>query len=557
MKAGPFAGSLRRPDETLSDAQAGVTLGLESVPDGMASAVLSGVDPVFGLHAAMVSLIVGGLRTSTELMSVTTTSAMAVAVGAALGPLAGQARIDALFLLTLLIGGMMLLFGLLRLGALVRFLSHEAMAGFLTGIGVLIIFSQIPTIIGVGTGESHVILAGVDGLLHIGQADPATLFVGIGTIAMILLLGRTRMKNLSMVASVVAMSALAAVLGTGVPAVADIGSIGSVLPSPVLPDLSLLTPDLVAWAFFISIVGLAQGAGIAQTSPNQRGKRSEPSRDFTAQGMANIASGFLQGMPTGGSISASVLVKAAGARTRLANILAGVSILLMLLFLGQWVLQLALPALAGLLVVAGMQVIRPDRLVKIWRTNYEARTVMVLTFAATIVLPIIYAIIASVLLSAILFVYKSSLQVRVIEVVPLPGGSFSERRAPTHLPSEKVTILDFHGSLFYAGAWTVERHLPRPEGSYRAVVVLRLHGHTEIGSTFVEVMERYSRALRESGGRLMVAGAGRHVMRQLERTGTIGGLGRENIFPEGEVLEDAIFAAFKTGQRWIEERGKG
>jgi SulP family sulfate permease len=151
-----------------------------------------------------------------------------------------------------------------------------------------------------------------------------------------------------------------------------------------------------------------------------------------------------------------------------------------------------------------------------------------------------------------MFVYKSSLQVSVIEVVPLEGGGFLERKAHARLPSRKVTILDIHGSLFYAGAWTMERRLPRVEGLAGAVVVFRLHGHNEIGSTFIDVVERYSRDLYEHGGKLMIAGAGRRVMAQLRQTGVVDDLGPENVIEEGEVLEDAIYQAYEAGSRWIE-----
>jgi SulP family sulfate permease len=121
------------------DAVAGLTGAIGSVPDGMASGVLAGVSPIYGLYASMIGPIVGGISASTQLMLVTTTSAAAIAAGQSLGGLDGEDRIASLFLLTLLIGAFQVAAGLLRLGSLTRFVSHSVMTGFLTGIAVLIV----------------------------------------------------------------------------------------------------------------------------------------------------------------------------------------------------------------------------------------------------------------------------------------------------------------------------------------------------------------------------------------------------------------------------------
>src|SRR5690349_2344554 len=134
--------SLRR------DAIAGLNSAVSSVPDGMASGILVGVNPIYGLYACMVGPVAGAIFSSTQLMIIATTSAASLSAGQALGNLRGNARDNALFLMVVLIGAMQVLFGLLGTGRLTRFVSYSVMTGFFIGIAVLTILSQLPTISG-------------------------------------------------------------------------------------------------------------------------------------------------------------------------------------------------------------------------------------------------------------------------------------------------------------------------------------------------------------------------------------------------------------------------
>src|SRR5215218_7853317 len=147
----PGSKSLRR------DAIAGLNSAVSSVPDGMASGILVGVNPIYGLYACMMGPIAGALFSSTQLMIIATTSAASLSVGQALGGLSSPARDNALFVMVLLIGAFQILFGLLRLGRLARFVSYSVMTGFLTGIAVLTVLSQLPTVTGYeATGSNRV-----------------------------------------------------------------------------------------------------------------------------------------------------------------------------------------------------------------------------------------------------------------------------------------------------------------------------------------------------------------------------------------------------------------
>ncbi len=233
-----------------------------------------------------------------------------------------------------------------------------------------------------------------DTLLSPGMLHWPSVAVGLATIGAVLALERTRVGALGLVVAVVATSAVVYVFGlSGVVVLDDLGVAVDGLPTPVWPDVSA-TPDLILPAVALAVVALVQGAGISANFVNPDGRPSDPSRDFAGQGAANVASGFLQGMPVGGSLSASALSKAAGARSRQAPLIAGLVMVVVIVALGGVIAQVAMPALAGLLILIGVRTVTPSDMRSVWRTGIVQRVVLVVTFVSTMVIPLQYAVLA-------------------------------------------------------------------------------------------------------------------------------------------------------------------
>ncbi len=211
-----------RNADLVPDALAAIPRAVASVPDGMAASVLAGVDPIFGLYASMVGPILGGLFSSSVLMVVTATSASALAASSALAATPSADRASALFLLTLMAGGVMLVAGLLRLGRYTRFVANSVMLGFLTGIAANILFSQIPGLTGVEATGANATGKALDVLLHPGRIDVTTLLVGLSTIALLAWGSRTRLRPFAALAALAIPSIVVAAAGlTSVATVGD------------------------------------------------------------------------------------------------------------------------------------------------------------------------------------------------------------------------------------------------------------------------------------------------------------------------------------------------
>ena len=184
-------------------------------------------------------------------------------------------------------------------------------------------------------------------------------------------------------------------------------------------------------------MGLVQGAAISASYPNPDGSYPDASRDFVGQGAANIIAGVFQGMPVGGSMSASALNKAAGARSRQALVIASVVMAVVIVAFAGLVGHVAMPALAGLLILIGFRTIKPADLQSVWKTGTVQKTVLLTTFVLTMVIPLQYAVLAGVGLSVILHVVRQSNQITIKRWQIDPGGYRHRDRPAGPAPGQR------------------------------------------------------------------------------------------------------------------------
>jgi SulP family sulfate permease len=537
------------------DGIAGLNLAVANVPDGLANGALVGVNPIFGLYATMMGPIVGGLFSSSQLMVITTTAAASLTASQALTGIPEASRAEAMVVMVILVGVFQLLLGLLRLGRLARFVSYSVTTGLLTGISVLLILSQLPAMTGRTAAGPNKVAQTLDLLSHPGQLDPYALATGSIALLLAILLPRTGLRYAGRMAAVVAASGLAALLSLdSVRTVGDIGTITAGFPTPAVPSFASML-GVVTGALSVAVVTLVQGVGVSQTVPNLDGTRTSISRDFVAQGLANVASGLFRGLPVGGSLSSTALTVLSGAVSRWAAILGGLFMAVLLLLAPGLVAHVAMPALAALLILAGASSLKYREFLVVWRTGWPSRLAGVTTFFCTLLLPIQAAVGIGMVLAALLHMNESASDISVVELVPRPDGRVEERAAPAALAPGQVTVLDIYGHLFYAGARTLEQFLPEPRGAAGPAVVLRLRGRSSLGATLIDVLVRYAGTLDRVRGRLYLAGLGPTALQQLARAGALAPAGKIHAFPATAARGESTDQARADAERWLEGRG--
>jgi len=547
-----LAARVRRGRPSRSDAVAGLVLGVQSVPDGLATGLLAGVSPLSGLYAYMVGSVAGAVFASSTFMVVQGTGAMSMVIADVPAVHDAPDAARALFTLSVLTGVVMLAAGLLKLGSVLRFVSNAVMVGFINAVGVNIVLGQLANLTGYSADGPNRVVRAVNTVLSPADLHWQSVAIGFATIALILLFERTPVGALGLVVAVILTSAAAYFLGwSRVATLRDLGVDVDSLPTPTWPDLGAV-PSLIIPALSLAFVGLVQGAGISANFVNPDGSYPDASRDFAGQGAANVASGLLQGMPVGGSVSASSINKAAGARTRWAPIFAGLVMAVVIVAFGDVVGYLAMPALAGLLILIGIRTVKPADLASVWRTGLVQKVVMSTTFVLTMLIPLQYAVLAGVGLSVVLHVVRQSNQVSIRRRVWDDDGHVVEVDPPAELGSREVVVLQPYGSLFFAAAPTFEAALPKvTEASRRSVVILRLRGRSDLGTTFMDVLRRYALSLQAGGSRLVIVSANERIQEQLATTGITEVIGADAVYPGDERVGATLRRARDDALAWV------
>lgn len=546
---------------TRQDAVSGFATGLFSIPEGMAYASIGGFAAPLGLWSGVVPTIVGSVFARTVLMVTTLTSAIAlssrsVLSGAGLDP--GDA--GALATLTVLVGVVMLIMGLLRLGAVMSFVSTAVMTGFTTGIAVQILTGVIKDVTAY-TPRAHNTLGKVVGAAeHVGSWDGTTLVVSLATVAAWAAMRLIRpLENYATLIALVLVSLACAILDPDIELVGDIASIPHSLPPVSAPDPAAV-PDLAFGAIAIALVALAQAAGISTAVANPDGSRPDASTDFRAQGLANIAGGLFSALPTGGSLSRTGVATSAGARTRWSGIFAGLWLAIIVLAVGPVAGHIPMAVIGGLMLVVGGEILagRLDDIALVLRTSLLSSTAMVVTFLATTQLPLQQAIFIGAGLSIVLYAAESAGRARLVELTRDEAGGWVIGDAPAILPSGRTTVLHYLGAGFFAEVNRLEDSWPDISETTDAAVVLSLRDSAGIPSaTFLRALQRASLRMRTRGIRLVLCGVSPEYVALLDRTGTLDTLGHDCVVEATPQLTGAIGEAYEVAERHRTGRADG
>ncbi|MFB7419816.1 SulP family inorganic anion transporter [Streptomyces sp. NPDC056210] len=560
---GPAAGTcgggpaFGRP--TPRDVTSGLVTGLFSIPEGMAYASIGGFAAPLGLWSGVVPTIVASACARSVLMVTTLTSAIAlssqsVLTAAGLDP----HDLGALATLTVLVGVAMLVMALLKLGSVMSFISTAVMTGFTTGIALQIVTGVIKDATGY-TSTQHNTLAKIgDSFAHIGEWNSATVLVALATVAAWAALRSVkRLEAYATLLALLLVSVVCAIVQPDVELVKDIATVPRSLPPFSPPDLATI-PSLATGALAIALVALAQAAGISAAVANPDGSRPDASKDFGAQGLANLAGGFFSALPTGGSLSRTGVATSAGSQTRWSGIFAGIWLAVLVLLLGPLAGHIPMAVIGGLLLVIGGELIagRIADIALVMRTSWLSATAMAVTFLATTQLPLQYAIFIGAGLSILLYCVAVSRRARFLELTPDGSGGWLIDDAPSAIPSGRTTVLHYLGGGFFAEVNRLTDEWPDTRDTRNAAVVLSLRGSAGIPSaTFLRAFERACLKLRGHDVQLILCGVPQSMRDLFERSGTLEVLGADSVIVETRHLMESLTTAYEVAERRRTRRG--
>ncbi|NKZ15296.1 SulP family inorganic anion transporter [Mycolicibacterium septicum DSM 44393] len=553
MGAPTFARKLGRPKPR--DVIAGLVTGLFSIPEGMAYASIGGFNPVTGIYAGIMPGIIGSLFARTVLMVTTLTSAIAltsrsVLKEAGLDP-QDPANVAAL---ALVVGAVMLLFGLLRFGSIMNFVSNAVMTGFSTGIALQIVAGVLGDATGYKPQSGNTIGKFIDSLAHIGLWHPAAVAVALGTVAVWAVFHFIKpLESFATLLALVVVTAVVAVAHIDVETVGDIASIANALPPVTVPNFAAM-PELIVGGVAVALVALAQAAGISAAVPNPDGSRTNMNGDFLAQGAANVAGGLFGALPAGGSLSRTGVATSAGAQTRWAGIFAGLWLALLVLVAGSAAEIIPMPVIGGLILVIGAELIvgRLPDIKLVLRVAPLSAVAMLVTFAATTQLPLHTAIVIGVITSLVLYCAKVAETAQLVALTPAPDGGWQQAPVPERCASNDVTVLHYAGVGLFAEVARIDETWPRADGTTNAVVVLSLRALPDVPSSVtIKALRRWAGQLTANNGRLIISGVNPGTAEVLRRGGLDDLLGDDGVVPASDRIFGALDVAVERGRAWV------
>lgn len=405
------------PASLRADLMAGLLGAVLVLPQGIAFATLAGLPPEYGLYTAIIPCIIAALFGSSWHVMSGPTNANSLALFAMLSPLAlafSPGYIQMALAVTVMVGVMQWLIGALRLGSLANFISPAALFGFTSGAAVLIAVYALPDLLGLPAAADHGAAAV---LLHVGamvrSVQPAALAVAGVTVAVALLVRRLRPSWPSMLAGLVAATALAWGWTTYVSAaplpLRTVGQITTPWPKFAIPSVSWSAlSELLGLAFALTIVALGQSISIAKAVAARSGQRIDANREFRGQGLSNIIGGFFSSYVSCGSLNRSMPNLEAGARTPLAAVFSALLLLGLVAVSAALLAQIPMAALAALLVLVAVSLLDLGRWRQLFSLSRTEFGVALATLVATVSIRLEIAILLGTLLSLMSFLYRTS-----------------------------------------------------------------------------------------------------------------------------------------------------
>jgi SulP family sulfate permease len=529
-------------DTLRADAFAGLIGAIAVVPQGVAFATLAGLPPEYGLYCAMVPTIVAALFGSSLHAVSGPTNAVSLMVLAVLAPLATPGTphyVQLAVTLALICGVMMIALGAAGLGGLVNFMADSVIVGFTAAVGVLIAATQLHVVLGISIpAVPSFIQLVAETWARLGDTRPWVLVTAAVTVAAGLAsrrwLPRVPAIFTATLVGAVGGAALQRALGAERSGIEMLGALTGSLPPLSLPDFSVGTlQSLAGGAVAVTLLALTQAISIGRAIAMRSGQRLDNNQEFIGQGLANVAAGFFSGFPSSASVNRCGINFEAGARTPLAAVFSAGFLVVILLAFGSLAAWLPLAAVAGVLMFVAWNLVDVAYIRRTLSTNHDDALVLGLTFAATLLLDLEFAILAGVAASLVAYLYRSS-HPSLRSLVPDPRHA--DRRMAEVEPGlqecPQAKILRIEGSIYFGAVNHVEEYFDtqrkaRPEQKH---LLLMSKSINTIDMSGADLIGRETRRRLADGGAVYLYSPRKPVIAMLQRGGYMKDIGTERVF---------------------------
>jgi SulP family sulfate permease len=517
------------------DIIAGLTTAAVVIPKAMAYATIAGLPVQVGLYTAVVPLAIYAVLGSSRPLSVSTTTTIAVLTAAELGQVVPggdpSSLLKASTMLTLLVGGILVLASLLRLGFIANFISEPVLVGFKAGIGTVIVLDQIPKILGIHIPRAsffHNVLAIVRGT---PEAKLTTLAVGLAMIVLLVGIERFLPRMPAPLVAVAAGIIGARFLGLQIHGVELVGRIPQGLPSITFPEFSLVG-ELWPGALGIALMSFTETIAAGRAFAKSEEPPLRPNRELLATGIANAGGAFVGAMPAGGGTSQTAVNRRAGARTQLAEMVTAIVALATILLLAPLLALMPQATLAAIVIVYSIGLIQPTEFRAILNIRRTEFTWALTALAGVVLLGTLKGIIVAIVVSLVALASQVA-DPPVYVLGRKPGTNVFRPRSKEHPEDQTfpgLLMLRLEGRVFFANAEIIGQKIRLLVNEARPkVVVLDLSAVFDLEYSALKALGEGEKRQRDLGVATWLVGLNPGVLQMVQRSSLGNALGREKM----------------------------
>ncbi len=528
----------------IADMIAGITGAIIVLPQGIAFATIAGLPPEYGLYTAIVTPIIAALFGSSMHLISGPTTAISLVIFATIGAYADPGSVDFIRLtlsLTFLAGVYQFVFGFVKLGKVVDFVSHTVVIGFTAGAAILIVTSQLKSLLGISLQSTEFLETWLEIIEKFMQINIYSLSIGLLTFAIAIVIKKFYPKIPNLLIALISGSIFAALLHGDIHSVKFVPEIPRHLPPLSFPDLSLGTiKQLAPSAFAIAILWLIEAISISRSIASKSHQSINANQEFVGQGLSNIVGSFFSSYAGSGSFTRSGVNYSAGAQTPLSAIFAAVFLALIVLLVAPITRYLPIPAMAGVIILVGYNLINFDHIKKIIKTSRTEMAILAVTFFSTLFLELEFAIYLGIILSIILFLNKTS-----HPKIATLYSSFDENKNkrtllctskldPGKIPLLKcpqIEIIRIDMSVYFGSVNYIQErimYILEKEGIKHIIIIGSSMNMIDMNG--MEMLEEVAHMLQKIGGWLYFLDLKLDVQRTLKKAGFMKTIGEEYFF---------------------------
>lgn len=526
------------------DLAAGLTVGVMLIPQGMAYAMLAGLPPIYGLYASIFPLIIYAIFGTTRQLAVgpVAMDSLLVAAGVGVFATAGSEEYIALaILLAFMVGVILFVMGIFRLGFLVNFLSRPIISGFTSAAALIIAASQLKHLLGLkleGTTYLHETLIEVG--KNIGQTNLITLAIGVGTIVVLKLIKKYKPEFPSQLAVVIL--GVLAVWGLGLAdkGVKIVSEVPEGLPSFGIPAITLENiQDLIPIAITIALIAFMEAISVGKAiQAKHKNFEIDPNQELIALGLANIVGSFFKSFNVTGGFSRSAVNDEAGAKTGMAGVISAVLIILTLLFLTPLFYYLPTAVLGAIIIVAVLSLINVRMVKYLWLTDRTDFAMLVATFFGTLFLGMQWGVLVGIGLSLLVLLLKTTRpHYAVMGKIPNEPHYKNVQRFPDLEIADDTLIIRFDAGLYFANVGyfkdIIKKHI-KEKGEELKAFFLDADSINNIDSSAVYALEEIVDECRNLGIEFYIIAVKGPVRDVLSKTKLMDKIGRNHFFMQTE-----------------------